>query len=92
MKEIERLRLENLVLQNIIDCISESIEKLENSNDTGKYSTFAGSIMSHIENRERGIKFALGQGYTIDYRNSAFFRNRPDGEPVKLYPENRKQL
>jgi len=85
MTKIERLKLENLVLKNTLDCISESLDKLKNADrDEDKYLLFVGRVTSHIERCAACVKFALDNGYTLDYRDSAFYKNQPDGMPIKL--------
>lgn len=87
MTRTEKLELENLVLKNILDCISESLDELKNTDcDESRYPLFVGKITAHVERYPDCAKFALEMGYTLDYRNSAFFKNQPDGMPVVLYP------
>jgi len=87
MTRTEKLELENLVLKNILDCISESLDELKSADyDKDGYILFAGRVTAHIEKYPDCAKFAFDNGYTLDYRNSAFFKNQPDGLPVVLYP------
>lgn len=80
------LELENLVLRNVMDCISEAFEQLEQSDEEYRYAHFVGSVMAMINYYPNAIKMALVDGYALDRRDSAHYSKRPDGEPVRLYP------
>lgn len=80
MTKIERLKLENEVLKNIIACVREKIDH----RDDNPYVTI-GAISATID-FETKIKWALESGYAIDYRE--YKENDPEEQQ---FPESATQ-
>lgn len=69
MKEVERLRIENQELRNVVAC---ALERIEIGDRLGEECyVLLGSVQGHLESYEKRIKESLKIGHALDYRYNA---------------------